>query len=301
MSYTPKTFSMPTVALDYAAVEKNNPLWASMAKCWHRLDRIYSTEAQLVSLAETTETTAYLSSNTLQNPSIPEFVVIAQEESNINTYIGYRKTLLTKDDILPNEFQGVTRIMVPVIDAYVYINNGGSLCNFVITICKCILEKAGREMTSTGQFISYVHDDPISRSYTECDPQYIFEFSRSVKMIYFATQMLSTERPELLCYGRTAVSEPHLKSKKKSGHKRPVRMIRTIRIPECATTLLAESLKRESFKISCPCWGVAGHWRTYKKTGKKVWIEPYRKGKKRHDSAAYQPKNYQFPDEIKEV
>lgn len=304
MSCTPSTFLMPTAALDYAAVEKNNPLWASTAKKWHHLDRICSNEAQLVSLAEATESTAYMSSNTLEHPSIPEFVVIAQEgseKSGINTYICYRKTLLTEDDILSEEFQEVTRTMISVIDAYVYINNGGSLCNFVITICKCVLEKDGRELTSTAQFITYVHDDPISRSYAERDPQSVFEFNRSVKMVYLATQMVSTERPEILCYGRTPVSEPHPKRKKKSGHKSPVRMVRTIRIPECAATLLAESLKRGPFKITCPCWGVAGHWRTYKRTGKKVWIEPYRKGKRRNDPSAYQPKNYQIPDEIKEA
>lgn len=33
-------------------------------------------------------------------------------------------------------------------------------------------------------------------------------------------------------------------------------------------------------QISCPCWSVRGHYRTYK-SGKKVFVKPFEKGKKR--------------------
>ena len=42
--------------------------------------------------------------------------------------------------------------------------------------------------------------------------------------------------------------------------------------------------------IQCPVWGVRGHYRTYK-NGKKVWIEPYKKGKERNN-ASCKPKIY---------
>ena len=44
--------------------------------------------------------------------------------------------------------------------------------------------------------------------------------------------------------------------------------------------------------ITCPVWGVRGHWRVYKKTGKRVWIEPYKKGKERNNSSEYVSKTY---------
>ena len=44
--------------------------------------------------------------------------------------------------------------------------------------------------------------------------------------------------------------------------------------------------------MTCPAWGVVGHYRTYKKTGKRVWIAPYKKGKQRNNPQAYQTKDY---------
>ena len=62
-------------------------------------------------------------------------------------------------------------------------------------------------------------------------------------------------------------------------------------------------LNKEQLKIysaphrhmTCPCWGVIGHWRNYK-SGKRVWIEPYRKGKKRDDPKAYRAKEYVYEE-----
>ncbi|MBQ8622677.1 MAG: hypothetical protein IJ422_10260 [Oscillospiraceae bacterium] len=302
MSCTPKMITTTPPAFDCAAFEKNIPLWTALGKYWRKFDRVYSNEAQIVSLVETMETTEYLSSNTLIHPSIPEFVAICKEDTpGVDTYICYRKTLLTENDILVDETNGVSRRMIPVIDAYVYLNNGGTLCNYVVTLCKCILEYEGRSLTSTSQFITYIHDDPLSHSYADYDPQYVFEFNRTIKMLYLAVQMVSLERPEIICYGRTPAQERSEGNGKKGGRKKPVRMVKTIRFPACTAALLSESAKRTPVKMNCPCWGVAGHWRTYKKSGKKVWIEPYRKGKLRNSPAAYQPKEYEITERFMEV
>ena len=61
-------------------------------------------------------------------------------------------------------------------------------------------------------------------------------------------------------------------------------MIRNIRLD-------SKELAKRHNVITCECWGVAGHWRTYK-SGKKVFIAAYRKGKKRDDPNAYVPKGY---------
>lgn len=48
--------------------------------------------------------------------------------------------------------------------------------------------------------------------------------------------------------------------------------------------------------ILCPCWGVIGHWRQYK-SGKRVWIKSYVKGKERDISKEYVGKKYMFTEE----
>ena len=48
--------------------------------------------------------------------------------------------------------------------------------------------------------------------------------------------------------------------------------------------------------ITCPCWGVMGHYRTYS-NGKQVWIHPYLKGKFRDECPpmnTFQRKKYKF-------
>lgn len=292
---------MPNVAFDHSTFEDKYPLWEAQSKTWHRLDRVYATEAQIVELAEVLETSEYFSSTTLEHPSIPEFTVISDDpRPGVNTYVCFRKSVLTVDDIPTEEFDTTTRQMVPVIDAYVYLNNRGTLCNYVLTLCKCVLSNKEHQLPSTGQFVTYVHDDPVSHACMNFDPEYMFEFNRTIKMLYMIVQMVSLERPEIICYGRTPAQHGSSEGKKKSGNKKPVRMVKTLRFPACTATMLAEHIKRNPAKINCPCWGVAGHWRTYK-SGKKVWIKPYRKGKQRHNPAVYQPKCYTFPEEIKEV
>lgn len=302
MSFTPKMIQGPPVTLNRAAIERKSQLWAAQANNWKRLDRIYTNEAQVISLADVLVTTEYFSSDTLLHPSIPEFTVISDDpQIDSNIHVCYRKSLLEEGDIHQDEFGSVTRRIIPVVDAYVYLNNNGTLCNYVVTICKCILKFDNCVNTSTAQFITYVHNDPQSLAYVNYDPQFMFEFNRTIKVLYMAVQMVSLERPEIICYGRTPLQVSSPKGKKKTANKRPVRMVKTLRFPACTASVLAESMKREPVKITCPCWGVAGHWRTYKKSGKKVWIEPYRKGKQRNNPAAYQAKCYALPEEIKEV
>lgn len=71
------------------------------------------------------------------------------------------------------------------------------------------------------------------------------------------------------------------------------RQVQTVKI----ITIVPEELQRTTNpsthrKINCPCWGVMGHWRTYRRTGKKVWIAPYAKGRERNRAASYHAKEY---------
>lgn len=46
--------------------------------------------------------------------------------------------------------------------------------------------------------------------------------------------------------------------------------------------VLESLMTKRHHNITCDCWYVMGHWRTYHKTGKRVWIEGYWKGENRN-------------------
>lgn len=72
------------------------------------------------------------------------------------------------------------------------------------------------------------------------------------------------------------------KTSRKGGRK--VRLLKTY-------TLVRDTpihINHKHGKITCPCWGVRGHYRHYK-SGKVVFIEAYQKGK---DRSRYTPKEY---------
>ena len=77
------------------------------------------------------------------------------------------------------------------------------------------------------------------------------------------------------------------KTKKQTLRKRVVKTIRVLQLnqPEYNTYLGKHRV------ITCPSWGVMGHTRTLK-SGKQIWIKPYRKGKERNNPDVYSPKQY---------
>ena len=107
---------------------------------------------------------------------------------------------------------------------------------------------------------------------------------------YFMVQTLLYNRPEIfkktterMTFNMSMTgNERHPKDRK-----RVVKMVKVLHIDQGEI----EKLVKAHREMTCPCWGVIGHWRRYK-SGKKVWIEPYRKGKKRNDPKAYSPKEY---------
>jgi len=113
-------------------------------------------------------------------------------------------------------------------------------------------------------------------------------YLKEILLIYAILNRLSVERPELLTYGEKNVVVP--KTIKKNGKFKEIRTTKMIRI----IRLNGEELAKRHNIITCPCWGVAGHYRHYK-NGKTVFIKSYRKGKKRNDPEAYKPKTYELP------
>lgn len=88
-------------------------------------------------------------------------------------------------------------------------------------------------------------------------------------LLYAGVQNIFLYRPEAI------VSEDHevhdTKAVKKNGKYKEVKYTRIVKY----YSLESEEVRRHFIK--CDCWGVAGHWRHYK-SGKKVFISPYKKG-----------------------
>lgn len=84
--------------------------------------------------------------------------------------------------------------------------------------------------------------------------------------------------------------EEKIARKKPYGKKNTRKGGRKVRLLKSYTLLRVEPVRvaHHHGKITCPCWGVRGHYRHYK-SGKVIFIEAYQKGK---DRSNYSPKEY---------
>ena len=90
----------PRPMLDVNALEHNWNRWEQIGRNWGRLDRVHTTEDQVIALSEPLLESDYFSSETLLHPSIPEFTAIVQDAAHKeNTYVMYRRSLLTAEDV----------------------------------------------------------------------------------------------------------------------------------------------------------------------------------------------------------
>jgi len=111
------------------------------------------------------------------------------------------------------------------------------------------------------------------------------EIASAISWFYAGVQLLSLHRPEVFSISEKAIDVPRtIKTHGKFKEIRETKMVRVIRLNK-------DELAKRHNTITCPCWGVAGHYRHYK-NGKTVFIKSYRKGKHRDDPEAYSPKTY---------
>lgn len=285
---------MQGLEMNQEAMQRHAAEWESRSRNWRSFDRFEMSEQQMANIVGKLFDTDYFSSKYLLTPSIPEFTILVQEPGvEESTYICYRRTILKDSDIRINSEDGIEKTVTPAIDAYVYANNRGSLCNIVISLAKCDLKRDGHTMPCSAQILSYCHSDPMT-AYMLDHPDDLQDFMRNVKSIYLAVQMLSLERPEVFVTKSEKIT--HQETIQKKGRYKKVNKTKLIRVTRVSDKVLSAVENHAHRTITCPCWGVAGHWRKYK-SGKKVWINPYRKGKQRSNPAAYKPKVYQLPEE----
>lgn len=115
-------------------------------------------------------------------------------------------------------------------------------------------------------------------------------FGRQATALFFITQYIMRNRPielkEKMVRNQYRIHAPGTKDHRR----RVVQMVKTIYVDGPVITAL-EKQSSMTRKIECPCWGVMGHWRCYK-SGKRVWIKPYQKGKERNNPSSYCAKDY---------
>lgn len=113
----------------------------------------------------------------------------------------------------------------------------------------------------------------------------------TVSTLYVAIQDQIQNKPTIITEAKTStVTKPGKKHKKqRKPVKNKVVLVKHIVIHK-------EDIVRPHIQknFTCPSWGVAGHYRHYK-SGKVVWIAPYKKGKERDKT--YTPKEYIIPKE----
>jgi len=265
-------------------------MWSEVWKkpCgWENLDRIVVDEDEADALVGQLEGMPYEGSELVMNPALPEFTCIVRKEGRQEeTLVAFKKTILPPEG--PSYEQGGTKAYSRhAIDAYVHINNGGSHADEIISIGQFIFSKGGEKVTSTYSHIVWTrYDNPML-----ADGQANAEFSRNVKLLYMAVQKALYDRPSVFVtvQGRPAVRhEGRGKGRKKEGL-RKVKAVRVIRLSKEEMTKYCA----ESRKMNCPSWGVIGHWRNYK-SGRRVWIHPYRKGRERNNPGQYAAKEYEI-------
>lgn len=81
------------------------------------------------------------------------------------------------------------------------------------------------------------------------------------------------------------------KAKHKGGKRSKDRVIKIGRKVYAVSVPAAVATEKRQYDRHAKSWGVTGHWRTYKKTGNRVWIDTYTKGDK---TAEKEPKTYRL-------
>ena len=272
--------------------------WESAMLGFKRLDSICLTENDLSRLVGPLETMDEPSADYLIKPALPEFELTTAAPVPMvgKNVIRFKRTILPKGDLIIGTDGKMQMEYDPIIDAYISFSDENRTDSVVTLFSLRIDDGDGNELLSgtAGKEFWRLSDPKLLYTIQQDEDGYR-EFQRNIKLSYIAIQRAMYEKPELFVTMAATPKASATADTKRNSHKRKNKVSVAKKI-----YLNREEMKRygvPSRHMTCPCWGVVGHWRTYRKTGKQVWIEPYRKGKKRNDPTAYQPKEYELPKE----
>ena len=253
-------------------------------------DTVSLTEQECSDMLPQIETMKYGGSDLMISPALEEFVLqmTGTSEQGVHGYnnILFKKTIIKGSRIKQGDHSTMT--VTPVLDAYFFFGQG-NVPDAVVCLGMFRVETDdGKHCTGTFQDPVWVKDRRLLKD------DYLIEYFRYTKMEYILIQKALYDRPEVFVETRkqmTVDPQPTKKKRKGKGRRRTVKAVKVLRISQDEFA----DYTRVHREMSCPCWGVIGHWRNYK-SGKRVWISPYRKGKQRHDPAAYSSKEYKMEE-----
>lgn len=249
-------------------------------------DTVEMTDGELNALLPQIETMKYSGSDLMLEPSLKEFVLKIKDSSGRgeNTVLFKETVMPEREPVMEGEF---TRTDRPILDAYFFFGKGAT-ADAVVNMGSCRYEDGdGKYMTATYQRPVWAKDWKL------LEDSYLVDMFRYVKFSYMLIQKALYERPVVFReVASRKVSRPAYGGK---GDRKKKRVVKAVRVLRTNAEEFAGYAKKQR-EISCPCWGVIGHWRNCK-SGKKVWVRPYRKGRERDNPAAYSPKEYQFAGE----
>ena len=288
-------FGMESPIIDFSNMPKYEKRWSNGCN-WRKFDQITSNKDRIDGLVDEMISTKHLSSDLLVDPSLEECTVrVCEVLRPENTFVCYKKTIMKSEDFIPPESGDCLIEYMPVLDAYVFINNGGSRCDMVVNIGRMQISHGKNKMSSTYAIPMWTTDCP--ESYVKYAPiEELYEFARAFKLTYMAIQYALLHRPTRFVVSGPAIPDSTVGNEKPRHHKHnkcKAIEVRYLRIIDDPAPVRDENADRRT--MSCPCWGVIGHMRHYK-SGKAVWIKPYRKGKERKNPEKYQPKDYEIPE-----
>lgn len=132
--------------------------------------------------------------------------------------------------------------------------------------------------TCIGEFNWKVEDTYITAITKEEDKEYAPLYAECAERIYAAmSHIMTTERKRVEKQRPAQKASPKKKHKSKSENKSIYLLSEIVDYVNDNGLLIRPS---GNHKITCPCWSVRGHYRTYK-SGKKVFVKPFEKGKER--------------------
>lgn len=253
------------------------------------LDTICASEQEINSLLDLLEGMERPSAELVEQPPLAEFDLEIAEPipSRLSTTVCFRKTKLPQTAARIDGEDGYHQELVPYADAYVYFNQKEK-ADLIITIYAVRFYKDGvpLRLTATGQRLMALREDSDVSLNCKEDETLLNETLRDIRLCYLAIQNVILERPTVFYESGL---KPALSHRRSGGHKKKNRTRIVKRI--CVNADELSVLTRTHRTILCPCWGVMGHYRTLR-SGRKVWIKPYRKGKQRNNPDAYVSKEY---------
>lgn len=132
--------------------------------------------------------------------------------------------------------------------------------------------------TCIGEFNWNIEDTYITAITKEEDKQYAPFYNECAERIYAVmSYIMTTERKRVEKQRPMQKANQKKKYKNKSENKSIYLLSEIVDYVNDNDLLIKPS---GNHKITCPCWSVRGHYRTYK-SGKKVFVKPFEKGKER--------------------